>query len=327
MFARHKLGGDEDGIRWLKENNYIAINWDDSPSTDENMYGTDGRSRAYQEVRRIGNVSTEAHPVIVGAYYGNRVSEFRNQMVIGRVDTEADVHIIHHQRGDKPVAYESEQEARNAGIPDVHKNEDPDELEDQWIYKALPLAGCAAYDEPKEISLTDYPLLSAVRPRHHSFCDWHTAEGHLKAFDAGYRSFRNLEEGLNDPSDPLAPSQLEVVCNEYLRQSDKYSGYTQLLPVGRTLRDVDIIGTTSDERIFAQVTKAGGSDLESKAEQLAGYKNPNVRTVLFGPDGAGEGIDMPRGVDEYFSVSTIVKDIDSQSPELLDMMYELPDPL
>ena len=51
MFARHKLGGTKHHIEWLRENHFIAINWDDSPSTDKNKYGDDGRSRAYQEIR------------------------------------------------------------------------------------------------------------------------------------------------------------------------------------------------------------------------------------------------------------------------------------
>ncbi|GGN24917.1 hypothetical protein [Halarchaeum nitratireducens] len=327
MFARHKLGGDGEGIRWLKDNNYIAINWDDSPSTDETTYGDDGRSRGYQEVRRMRNVRDENRPVIIGAYYGNKIDEFRDRMVIGRIDPETNIHIIHYHQGETPSVYESEKAAREAGVPDVHEDEFPDKLEDEWVYKALPLVGCGAYGEPKEVSLTDYPLLSAVRPRHHSFCDWHVAEAHLKAFDAGHRSFRNINNSIDDLSDPLAPSQLEVICNEYLRLSDNHGSYTQLLPVGRTLRDVDIVGTSGGQKIFAQVTKATDSDLKSKAKKLATYKKPNVQTVLFGPENAYNDDEMPEGVDEYRSVRSVVDEVDAHSPELLDAMYELPEPM
>lgn len=328
MFARHKLGGTSNHVRWLRENPdgvYIAINWKDSPSTNENDYGNDGRSRGYQEVRRMRKVAREEdRSVIVGAYYGSKVPEYQTSMVVGRVEPSADVHIIHCKKGDNPIAYESEAAAREAGVPDEC---DRDEIEDEWVYKALPLIGCNAYEKPREVSFTDYPLLSAVQPRYHSYCDWHMADEHLKAIDAGLTSFRDVGDEIPDPSDRLAPSQLEVVCNEYLRKYDDYEGYAPTLPVGRTLRDVDIVGETDSKLLFAQVTKeTKDSDLQDKADKLGAYEDGgDVRLVLFGPDGKGSDVDLPQGV-EYVSVKDVVEFVDEEFSRLIDAMYRLPRP-
>lgn len=331
MFARHKLYAEsENSIRWLRENGkhpYIAIHWEDYLSTDENDYGNNGKSRAYQEIRRMRRVAREEEdPVIVGAYYGGKVDEFRDSMVVGRVDPDADVHIIHDREEEEPVAYESEQEARDAGVPEA---EEDGELEDESIYKALPLTGCKAYDEPRVISFTDYPLLSAVHPRSHSFCNWDVAEQHLKAIDAGLETFRDVEQDVSDSSDRLAPSQLEVVCNEYLRRSDDegYGDYVPTLPVGRTLRDVDIVGQTDDGLLFAQVTKEDDeSDLKEKGEKLASYeRDSDVELVFFGPDEMDEEELLPEEVD-YESVKEVAEEVDRRFSDFIDAMYRLPEP-
>lgn len=340
MFARHKLGGSSDYVRWIRENHYIAIHWDNSPSTDEEEYGNDARSRGYQEIRRMRRVARNHDgPVVVGAYYGNRVDEFQNSMLIGRVEPEADVNIIHAKAGGSPEVYPSEEAAREAGVPDKLENEELELGDDEVVYKALPLVGCEAYEEPRAFSFKDYPLLSAVRPRHHSFCNWHAAKAHLRAIDGGRDSFREIESDVEDHSKLLAPAQLEVLCNEYLRLEDAFSEYTQTLPVGRTMRAVDIVGQFQSGNLFAQVTQDTGSDLKEKAEKLASYTGENSTCVLFGPSDETVTLDeynIVSGLDPtnlqakdilYIPVTDVVTFVDSQRPELLDTMYELPDPI
>lgn len=137
-------------------------------------------------------------------------------------------------------------------------------------------------------------------------------------------SFRDVEDDVDDPSDLLEPSQMEVVCNQYLRQSSEYAGYKQLLPVGRTLRDVDIVGQTAEGRLFAQVTKDTGSDFQDKAEALEVYNRPEARDiVLFGQ--RGESLRLPDEVT-YISLDEVVDAVDNDSPEFLTTMYDLPEP-
>lgn len=340
MFARHKLGGKSDYIRWLRENHYIAIHWDNSPSTNEEDYGADGRSRAYQEIRRMRRVArNHDDPVVVGAYYGNKIDEYQNSMLIGRIDPDADVHIIHAQPDEPPAVYPTEEAARDAGVPDKLADEEVQLADDEAVYKALPLIGCEAYDEPRAFSFNDYPLLSAVRPRHHSFCDWHAAKAHLRAIDAGRATLREVESEVDDRSKLLAPAQLEVLCNEYLRLDNRFPKYTQTLPVGRTMRAVDIVGQYESGNLFAQVTQDTGSDLKDKAKKLGSYTGEESTCILFGPRDetiALEEYDIVSDADPttlqvdqilYIPVTDVVKSVDSERSGLLDTMYKLPDPI
>ena len=99
---------------------------------------------------------------------------------------------------------------------------------------------------------------------------------------------RNLVEGLESPVEigGLTPTQQEVLCSEALRM-EEMAGHgipqleTLLLPVGRTLRDVDICGIGRDgRRVLAQVTnyRYPGKAAEPKVRKLAGYGDSD--TVL-----------------------------------------------
>ncbi|USZ70513.1 hypothetical protein [Natronosalvus halobius] len=124
------------------------------------------------------------------------------------------------------------------------------------------------------VSFKDHPVLSAVRPQGHSLCRWKAAEDQVRAV---------VREGqLPAEVGSLSSEQLEVACNEFLRV--QFEGYFPTLPVGRTLRDVDIVGGTASERILAQVTQESDTNkLESKIQRLRNYADENARLVLFGP--------------------------------------------
>lgn len=123
------------------------------------------------------------------------------------------------------------------------------------------------------VSFKNYPVLSALRPRGHSLCRWPAAGDQIKTI---------LEEGqLPAEVGSLSPSQLEVACNEYLRV--RYEGYFPTLPVGRTLRDVDIVGGTGDKRILGQVTQQSDTgELESKLDSLRKYHAEDTELLFFG---------------------------------------------
>jgi ssDNA-binding Zn-finger/Zn-ribbon topoisomerase 1 len=77
---------------------------------------------------------------------------------------------------------------------------------------------------------------------------------------------------LPDKVESLSPSQLETLCEEYLRKEDKgIEGLPTLdyliAPVGRQLKDIDIAGLSKDGRIIlAQVSYSSRS--EEKTRQL-----------------------------------------------------------
>jgi hypothetical protein len=72
-----------------------------------------------------------------------------------------------------------------------------------------------------------------------------------------------MEPQLSD----LSPSQQEILCSEFLRMPEVESrGLPRLvhllLPPGKTMRDIDIVGTAADgKRLLAQVTFGDRADV------------------------------------------------------------------
>lgn len=85
----------------------------------------------------------------------------------------------------------------------------------------------------------------------------------------------------------LTPSQQETVCAEYLRkQNSKMIPVLEhmLLPVGRTLKDIDLYGyTRSGKELFAQVTNYSleNKEIYEKIQSLLDYSSPETELVLF----------------------------------------------
>ncbi len=119
--------------------------------------------------------------------------------------------------------------------------------------------------------------LRAVRPRGGTLSRWPSAKNRLKC----------LVEGLSPEEhwDSLFPSEQETVCSEYLREPD-VTGCPilerLLLPVGRTLQDVDIYGYATDKkRIFAQVTYFKKEEAKTKIQKLKDHDGSNSHLIFF----------------------------------------------
>ncbi len=95
------------------------------------------------------------------------------------------------------------------------------------IYKTVQLVNVL------EVSYRDYPLLAAIQPRG-TITRWPSAEILVGAIlGKGYVPW-NVRS--------LDPSQLEILCYEFLRMKNLL--LVLLLPIGRTLMDIDILGLT-----------------------------------------------------------------------------------
>jgi len=145
-----------------------------------------------------------------------------------------------------------------------------DEYGDDFIYKVVQLK------DTQVISYNDYPLLAATQPRLATVTGWPSAQKQLEALLANERM----------PADvgSLAPSQLEVICYEFLRMKGIIKAL--LLPIGRALPDVDIygIGNEGDE-VIAQVTHTTDhKKVKRKFNQLREYKSTNTNLFFFGPE-------------------------------------------
>jgi len=143
-------------------------------------------------------------------------------------------------------------------------------IEDQnQKYKTVKLVNA------RIISLLDYPLLSAIQPRQTTLTNWKSAENLLNSI------YFNKKKDLD--VDSLNPSQLEVICYEYLKKKNILKSI--LLPIGRGLPDVDIFGFNNCfVKILAQVTHAKDKDaIKTKLEALKAYKRRNVKLFFFCP--------------------------------------------
>lgn len=121
--------------------------------------------------------------------------------------------------------------------------------------------------------------LRAARPPHVTIVRWEAI---------GKRLEHLVEKKPIDKNwDNLSTEQQETVCAEYLRSADLEECPKLeflLLPIGRTLKDVDIYGYTKDGReIFAQVThyKKDNKNCKQKVEVLKRYRKREAHLVFF----------------------------------------------
>lgn len=122
--------------------------------------------------------------------------------------------------------------------------------------------------------------LRAAQPRQSTIVRWHKCGTRLA----------DLVEG-NAPSqewENLSTEQQEAACAEFLRhhEGDHPRLEYLLLPVGRTLKDVDIYGLDPDgHEILAQVTyhEPGSKQFREKLDKLKEYANSdtNVKLIYF----------------------------------------------
>jgi hypothetical protein len=88
--------------------------------------------------------------------------------------------------------------------------------------------------------------------------------------------------------DTLSPDQQEVICSEFLRSETAAQHGLPLLshlilPLGRTMKDIDILGLAPDlKRIFAQVTYTTFEESEWKLKRLRPYgERGDAHCILF----------------------------------------------
>jgi hypothetical protein len=139
-----------------------------------------------------------------------------------------------------------------------------------FVYKTVALHGAV------EVSYADFPLLVGVQPRQATITGWPAAEKVLT-------SALNHQPLPHEPS-CLHPSQLEVLCYEWLRESRSLDRL--LMPIGRGLVDIDILGINQNgNRVIAQVTHSmSASDLIDKQKRLLRHARPEDKIYIFLPE-------------------------------------------
>lgn len=119
--------------------------------------------------------------------------------------------------------------------------------------------------------------LRAARPRQGTITRWPSAGNRLEYLVEGI--------ALEKRWDSLSPPMQETVCSEYLRKPDFAECPVLerlMLPVGRTLKDVDILGCATDKKLlFAQVTYGKKAEAKTKIQSLEAYEDSNSHLVFF----------------------------------------------
>ena len=180
-----------------------------------------------------------------------------------------------------------------------------DEYGDNYIYKIVQLK------EVKEISLIDYPLLGAIQPRLAAITGW------TEAFDLLYRIAFDIPIPIEVKY--LSPGQLEVICQEYLRMKGLLKFL--LLPIGRNLQDIDIVGIGDDgNKVIAQVTHSKNrAKVDHKLRILEHYKGHGVKLIFFGP----KSCNIASGEVEYIPIETIIPTLKSSQIPMYSKAIDL----
>ena len=120
--------------------------------------------------------------------------------------------------------------------------------------------------------------LRAGRPRMGTISRWRNCKTRLADLVDGRATSRVWPN--------LSTAQQEAACAEFLRLQGEVAGLPRLrrllLPVGRTLEDVDIYGLDDEGReVFAQVTYLESQKAREKLDRLKEYGSAGASLVLF----------------------------------------------
>jgi hypothetical protein len=142
-------------------------------------------------------------------------------------------------------------------------------------------------------------------------------QGTIARWNCGTR-LEDLVEGRDPKKDwpTLFTEQQEAVCAEFLRLQQRKDDLPRLryllLPVGRTLKDVDIYALADDGRtIFAQVTYHSRDSTQEKESKLQKYGQEGAHLVFFG---RGEGPPDDSKI-RFVPVEEVEKWIEDEPPE------------
>jgi hypothetical protein len=161
----------------------------------------------------------------------------------------------------------------------------------------------------KEVSYLDYPILLSLQPRGAAISRWPSA-------------YKILDAVINDRPMPwevfsLDLNQLEVICYEFLKEQKLIEHL--LLPIGRTLRDIDIIGVNRNGcKVLAQVTfSRSTSEIWNKAERLISYNKNGEILYFFCPD---QVTDIKNPKIKYIAIESVFNFFGKDSTILKTML-------
>ncbi|MFC2173767.1 hypothetical protein ACFLU6_14240 [Acidobacteriota bacterium] len=251
FYARHRMDISQETYDLLWNSRYVAIHY---PQSKHSTGGEDTTSIDPDDYKGTPKQALKAL-LELGEDGGYVCAEYSgvNSCLLGKVNPKTGVELLR-------------------GKWDTY----PDKTA---ILKAVKMAFA------QEVPPSDYAVIMAGRPRQGTLQHWWNAGRAIECIVDGREPQRNVAS--------LHPSQQEVLCSEYLLSDLPLRvGVPQLahhlLPVGRCLRDLDILGiTSSGDRLFAQVTYKSFEKATQKlnALKLYGQSSSDVLVMFCRNDG------------------------------------------
>lgn len=260
-FARHKLGH---AVQYLWDKQKIGIHWESIPSSRSEDYEED---RAGTEISNLNQIAKDG--AILGASYRK---VYKNKMLVGVIEPSSDIELI--------VIDEDE-----SSIVETHNIEPGTRAELSYSHDNVVIYKCVQMTDVEVVTRQEQPLLfdDGIRPPFWSVCEWNGAAEQLRAIVKG--DLKPYKVG------SLTTDQLEIVCEEYLRIVD--NNYYRTAEIGGTTSDIDIMGVSGDELVWAQVTQGNEPAVRTKIEKLGDYTEEDARVIIFAPERS-----RPKNLDE-----------------------------
>src|SRR5262249_38495040 len=128
----------------------------------------------------------------------------------------------------------------------------------------------------RQLNYTDFPLLLAASPRGGTLCEWREMS----------RQIRELYDKGSLPRDyrSLFPPQCESLCASWLFDTRRI--VSQVLPMGKTLRAIDIVGVNQSGGVVAAQVTYKTEMVALKAKELRDSAARGVDLIFFAPEAA-----------------------------------------
>jgi hypothetical protein len=252
-FIRHteKMSVRDEDLQDLWNQNRIAIHYPDRLDGDRSVDNDSTEPDDYPDYPSKGRAAMRVLKELAenGGYVWVESCVDRKRAKVGRVHPRG-IEVCHAK-----WAYNSDYPGREAALKTVQ------------------------FECVNTVEMGEAVGLRAGRPRQGTIVRWHCGTRLADLVEGN----TTLQEWGN-----LSTEQQEAACAEFLRhhEGDHPRVRFLLLPVGRTLKDVDIYGLDPDgHKVFAQVTyhKPGSKEFGEKLEKLKEYANSDtgVKLVYF----------------------------------------------
>jgi len=302
-FIRHKMHIPCEDAKELFEQGLIAFHYEDIRSWDPNEYSTMAAKKTIKHFEKLdkdgGWVIADYSPILCMDKDRNITKENSGKTIlVGEVEKNSRDY------------YES----MGLCTKEKAKEHDNERLKDKHIYKTLRLK------RPRPLSVLSYTLFQLPFPRGTISPLRMISAKNVKRMYKGRKLVNNVKS--------MAPSQLEVLCEEYLRvENRKMKDLPRLkmllAPIGGSMKDVDIAGLDSNGRyIFAQVSQAEDTRVEEeKIDRLRRVGDKESSLIYFGPKKARQRSKYEKEGIRYVDIEEVFKE--SSSHRELKSLIEL----